>query len=149
MRRLGVAVVVALFAITGVALAAAYRTGPYESGPQTGFTEPGIHIDIAKGSFRVQRILMHETCVAAGHTTFRDLGGFDEGIAATLSGTISKSGNFSGVYHGGHGGYTKISGHIKGHKLTVSGKEFSYYTPSGSTVKYACTAEGTFHPKRV
>lgn len=92
---------------------------------------------------------MHETCTSPGQTTFHDFGGFQQGANATLTGTISRSGKLSGIYNDGHGGFTRVAGHIRGHGLTVSGKEFSYYTPPDSSVKYACHASGKFDPRRV
>ncbi len=76
-----------------------------------------------------------------------DFGRLQSGASATLTGSISKAGKFHGDYADGHGGHTKVSGHIKRHKLTVSGNEASSFTPSGSTVAYSCHAKGTFQPK--
>src|SRR5581483_873904 len=115
---------------------------------QSGFKAVGIRIDIAQGSFNVERILMHETCSASGHPSFHDYGGFQESSSAKLKGTIKQNGALSGTYHDGAGGYTKVTGHISGTNLSVSGSEFSHYQPSGSTVTYTCRASGTFTPKR-
>lgn len=142
-------VIAVIPAICGTALALAYKTGKYEGGGQSGFTRPGIRIDIAAGSFHVERILMHETCTAPGHAAFHDLGGFQQGTNAQLAGGIRANGKFSGIYHDGHGGYTKVTGHIDGAHLTVQGSEAGRYKPSGSTTTYSCHASGTFHPKHV
>lgn len=148
MRRALLGAAVALAAVGGVAQAAGYRTGTYEQGAQSGFKHTGVRIVIHHASFDVERILMHETCSASGHPSFHDFGGFQEGSSAKLRGTISSRGHFSGIYHNGHGGYTKISGHISGAQLTLTGKEASRYEPSGSTVTYSCQASGMFHPTR-
>jgi hypothetical protein len=149
MKKVTLSTGVALLAVTGVALAAGYRTGKYEQGTQSGFKAPGIRIDIYRGSFKVERILMHETCTAPGHPTFHDYGGFQQGGAAVLAGAIRPNGAFSGIWHDGHGGFSKVTGQISGQTLTVSGTESSHYTPSGSKVSYSCHATGTFHPTRV
>lgn len=144
-----VLVIAAMTATCGVALALGYKTGKYEQGAQSGFTNTGIRIDIASGSFNVERILMHETCTAPGHAPLHDFGGFQQGTNATLAGKIKASGKLSGIYHASAGGYTKVSGHIHGAHLTVKGSEASQYKPSGSTVTYSCHASGKFHPKHV
>jgi hypothetical protein len=149
MKKLAVSTGVALLAVTSVALAAGYKTGRYARGAQSGFKAQRLRIDIHRGSFNVERILMHETCSAIGHPTFHDCGGFQQGSNASLTGTINKNGELSGIYHDGRGGYTKVTGQITGETLTLKGQEASRYTPSGSTVSYSCKASGTFHPKHV
>jgi hypothetical protein len=105
--------VAAVFALGGgVALAAPYRPGKYEAGAQSGFKHPGVRIDIHKGSFNVERILMHETCTASGHAAIHDFGGFQQSRGTTLQGKITRRGNLSGIYRDGHGNYTKVTGHI-------------------------------------
>ncbi len=146
MKRVVIFTAIATLAICAGAIALSYQTGTYEAGAQTGFTAPGIRIEIGNGFFSVARILMHETCTAPGKAAFHDFGGFQSGASATLTGSISKAGKFHSAYHDGHGGYTKVTGQIKGPKLTVSGNEASSFTPSGSTVAYSCHAKGTFHP---
>jgi hypothetical protein len=148
MRKLVVLTLVAMFAITGIALAA-YQSGKYEQGAQSGFKATGIRIDIAQGSFNVERILMHETCSASGHPSIHDYGGFQEATGTKLHGAINAHGSFSGIWKDSSGDYTKVTGHISGKTLSVSGNEYSRYKPSGSTVTYTCRASGTFHPTRV
>lgn len=149
MRKAAFSGVIAVLAVCGSALAAAYRTGLYEAGAQTGFRHGGVRIDIHRGSFNVERILMPERCTAPGHPSKYDFGGFQQGPSATLRGRISAAGRLSGVFHDGQGGYTKVTGQIVGHDLTLTGHEMSQYVPTGSTVRYSCSAKGTFHPKRL
>jgi hypothetical protein len=148
MRRFLLLTGLLALALTGTALALSYRTGTYKAGGQSGFKRPGIRIDIHRGSFNVERILMHETCKASGHPTFHDFGGFQQGHGAVLKGKVTQRGNFSGIYRASDGSYAKVSGHISGSDLTVSGREATHYTPEGSTVTYSCHASGTFTPKR-
>ena len=149
MKRVLALTVAAMIATSGAGLALAYQPGTYKSGPQSGFKAPGIRVEIKEGSFSVGRILMHETCRAPGHRAFHDFGGFQAGSSASLTGSISAHGKLAGIFHDGAGGYTKVSGHIRGGHLTVIGAEFTAsYTPPHSTVAYSCHAAGTFHPKR-
>jgi hypothetical protein len=149
MKKLTLSTGVALLAVTSVALAAGYTTGKYEQGSQSGFKAPGVRIDIHRGSFNVERILMHETCSATGHPAIHDYAGFQQGSRSSLRGSIKTNGDLSGAYHDGHGGYVKVTGHITGKTLTLKGKEASRYTPSGKTFSYSCKASGTFYPKHV
>ena len=149
MRRTVVLTLGVLFALAGLAVAASYRTGKYEAGGQSGFKRPGIRIDIHKGAFNVARILMHETCKAAGHPTIHDFGGFQQGPGDVLQGKITRRGNLSGIWRGPDGAYVKVTGHISGSDLTVSGQEASHYSPKGATFSYSCQASGTFQPSRV
>jgi hypothetical protein len=149
MKKLTLSTGAVLLAVTGVALAAGYRTGRYEQGTQSGFKAPGIRIDVHRGTFNVERILMHETCSAPGHPTFHDFGGFQQRANASLQGKIRADGALSGIARDGHGGSNKVTGRISGHTLAVTGTESSHYTPSGSKVSYSCHATGTFHPRRV
>lgn len=149
MKKLTLSTGAALLAVTSVALAAGYKTGKYEQGSQSGFKAPGVRIDIHRGSFNVERILMHETCSAAGHPSFHDYAGFQQNSTSTLRGKIKPDGDLSGIYRDGHGGSVKVTGHIAGKNLTLKGHEASRYTPSGKTFSYSCKASGTFYPKRV
>src|SRR5437764_15128184 len=101
MRKLTLATCLALLVVTSVALAAGYRTGKYEQGAQSGFKAPGVRIDIHRGWFNVERILMHETCSATGHPTIHDYAGFQQDPKSSLRGNIKKNGHLSGVYHDG------------------------------------------------
>jgi hypothetical protein len=149
MRRVALLSVGSTFALASVALAAlTYQTGTYKEGGQSGFKRPGVRIDISHGSFNVERILMHEVCTAPGRPSVHDFGGFQEDSKSKLVGKITKTGKFSGKFSDGAGGYVKVTGNIKGSKLTVVGSEFVYYTPPSSTVRQTCRASGTFHPKR-
>jgi hypothetical protein len=149
MKKLTLSTGVALLAVTSVALATGYKTGKYEQGPQSGFKAPGVRIDIHRGSFNVERILMHETCSATGHPTLHDYAGFQQDSDTHLRGTIKRNGDLSGIYHAGHGGYVKVRGRIRGKALTLKGQEASRYRPSGKRFSYSCKASGTFHPKHV
>ena len=55
MRSIALSAIVAMLVVPGVALALAYRTWRYEAGAQSGFTATGVRIDIAHGSFNVER----------------------------------------------------------------------------------------------
>jgi len=133
---------------SGAAFAATlgYQTGTYKSGSQSGFKAPGINIRISPGSFSVKRVLMAETCTAAGQTPIHDFAGFTQSSDSKLTGKISKKGKLYGRYVSG--GSVTITGTIKGSKLTVNGSESSSYTPQGSTARYSCHASAVFTPKR-
>ena len=149
MRRVLLATGLLTLAFAGVAFGLSYRTGTYKSGGQSGFKRAGIRIDIHRASFNVERILMPETCKASGHPTIHDFGGFQQGPGAKLQGKITRRGNLSGIWRGAQNSYVKVTGHISGSALTVSGQEASHFTPRGATFSYSCRASGTFQPKRV
>ena len=147
MRRVMLFTVTVATVVATTALAASYQTGTYRQGAQSGFKAAGISIVIGKGTFRVNRILMRETCTSSGGATLHDFAGFQADSKSKLSGTIHASGSFSGSFSG-DGSRVTISGHISGSDLTVKGAEKGTYTPPESTTHYSCTASGTFHPKR-
>jgi hypothetical protein len=143
---------VALLALPGVA----YRAGRYEAGAQSGSQYAGLRIEVSKGRFNVERIVMHGRCTAPGYRAFDDVGGFDpdvggfeRGGAARLSGRITKAGRLRAIYRDGRGGFTRVSGQIMGTELTVTGTAFSYYVRSRSPVRYSCRASARFFAIRL
>ena len=70
MRRLAVVTGTVALVVTGVAMAASYKSGTYSAGnPST--KAAGITLTVRKGSFSVQAMSFHERCVA-GHSAITD-----------------------------------------------------------------------------
>jgi hypothetical protein len=142
--------VVALAAVTVATASAAapWVTGTYREGAQSGFKKPGVHMVITAARFDVVRIVWAETCTATDGDEIHDFAGFQKDSKSKLGGPIKANGDFAGRFDAGQGNYVKVTGHIAGKNLTVSGLEYSRYTPSGSTKHYTCRASGSFHPTK-
>jgi hypothetical protein len=147
MRRLGLlGIVVAVFAMTGVALALSYKTGTFKAGAQSGTSKTGVTLAVHKGSFSVKRISYPEKCTG-GDPTFSDQFNFFEGTNASLTGKINKKGKFSGQYKT-TGAVVKVSGKVHGKTATVNSSETNTYTPQASTATYTCHGSHTFTAKK-
>ena len=138
----------AALVLCSTALAAAYTTGEYTQGAQSGFEASGIDIVIGQGSLDIKRVLMAETCNEIGGSYVKhDFFGFQSGPGTTWSGKISASGNLS-ANRNASGSQFMLHGHITGSTLTVSVTARTPHLPIGGRV-LSCIASGSFSPTNV
>jgi hypothetical protein len=146
MRRIGFVTIGIVLVVSGVALAASYKTGLYSAGfPST--HAAGIDITMHKGSFAVHDMSFRERCTSS-KGSFTDYFEFVAGAHAKLTGKIDGHGKFSGEWVSASG-TDKVSGTVTGSKANVTGSENTTYQPNANAPVYTCQGSATFHATRL